>query len=89
MRHIKKLLTGVAVAAMVAFVACDNEATTEKDDNIPTTPIQEMCYTPEKTSFELWAPTAESAVVRLYNGDELAEVVAMKRGDKGLWSAEV
>ncbi len=89
MRHIKKLLTGVAVAAMVAFVACDNEATTEKDDNIPTTPIQEMCYTPEKTSFELWAPTAESAVVRLYNGDELAEVVAMQRGDKGLWSAEV
>ncbi len=89
MRHIKQLLTGVAVAAMVAFVACDNEATTEKDDNIPTTPIQEMCYTPEKTSFELWAPTAESAVVRLYNGDELAEVVAMQRGDKGLWSAEV
>ena len=89
MRHIKKLLTGAAVAAMVAFVACDNEATTEKDDNIPTTPIQEMCYTPEKTSFELWAPTAESAVVRLYNGDELAEVVAMQRGDKGLWSAEV
>ncbi len=89
MRHIKKLLTGVAVAAMVAFVACDNEATTERDDNIPTTPIQEMCYTPEKTSFELWAPTAESAVVRLYNGDELAEVVAMQRGDKGLWSAEV
>lgn len=89
MRHIKKLLTGVAVAAMVAFVACDNEANTERDDNIPTTPIQEMCYTPEKTSFELWAPTAESAVVRLYNGDELAEVVAMQRGDKGLWSAEV
>ena len=89
MRHIKKLLTGVAVAAMVAFVACDNEATTERDDNIPTTPIQEMCYTPEKTSFELWAPTAESAVVRLYNGDELAEVVAMQRSDKGLWSAEV
>ena len=89
MRHIKKLLTGVAVAAMVAFVACDNEATTERDDNIPTTPIQEMCYTPEKTSFELWAPTAESAVVRLYNGDELAEVVAMQRGDMGLWSAEV
>ena len=89
MRHIKKLLTGVAVAAMVAFVACDNEATTERNDNIPTTPIQEMCYTPEKTSFELWAPTAESAVVRLYNGDELAEVVAMQRGDKGLWSAEV
>lgn len=89
MQHIKQLLTGVAVAAMVAFVACDNEATTEKDDNIPTTPIQEMCYTPEKTSFELWAPTAESAVVRLYNGDELAEVVAMQRGDKGLWSAEV
>ncbi len=89
MKDFKRLLTGVAVAAMVTFVACDDEVKKEKGDNIPTTPIEEMCYTPTKTSFELWAPTAESAVVRLYNGDTLVEEVAMKRGEKGLWNASV
>ena len=89
MRHIKQLLTGVAVAAMATFVACNDEATNEKEEIIPTTPIEEMCYTPEKTSFELWAPTAESAVVRLYDGDTLTEEVAMTKGKKGLWNAEV
>ena len=73
---------------MVTFVACDKEAEVEKDD-IPTKPIEEMCYTPSKTSFEVWAPTAESVVVRLYNGDTFAEEVAMEKGDSGLWSAVV
>ena len=89
MKDLKKLLTGVAVAAMVTLVACDDEVKKESDDNIPTTPIEEMCYTPEKTSFELWAPTAENAVVRLYNGDTMAEEVTMQRGDNGLWNADV
>ena len=89
MKDLKKILTGVAVAAMVTLVACDDEVKKESDDNIPTTPIEEMCYTPEKTSFELWAPTAENAVVRLYNGDTMAEEVTMQRGDNGLWNADV
>ena len=89
MKDLKKILTGVAVAAMVTLVACDDEVKKESDDNIPTTPIEEMRYTPAMTSFELWAPTAESAVVRLYDGDILEEEVAMTRGEKGLWSAVV
>ena len=73
---------------MVAIVGCKDEAK-KGEDNIPTTPIEEMRYTPEKTSFELWAPTAESVVVRLYNGDTLAEEVAMSKSDNNLWKAEV
>ena len=88
MKSVKQLLKSVALAAMVSFVACDDEVKVEKDD-IPTHPIEEMCYTPEKTSFELWAPTADSAVVRLYNGDVLAEEVAMTKGDHGLWNTNV
>ena len=88
MKSVKQLLKSVALAAMVSFVACDDEVKVEKDE-IPTHPIEEMCYTPEKTSFELWAPTADSAVVRLYNGDELAEEMTMTKGDLGLWNAEV
>ena len=92
MRHIKLLITGVAMAAMVTFVACNEESKKsqeeEQQQSIPTTPIEEMSYTPEKTSFELWAPTAESAVVRLYNGDTMAEEITMQRGEHGLWNAE-
>ena len=89
MQYFKQLLTGVALAAMVTLVACNDEVKTQNDTEIPTTPINEMCYTPEKTSFELWAPTAERAVVRLYNGDELTEEIAMNRAEYGLWRAEV
>lgn len=89
MQYFKQLLTSVALAAMVTLVACNNEVKMENDAEIPTTPIEEMCYTPEKTSFELWAPTAESAVVRLYDGDELTEEIAMNRAEYGLWRAEV
>ena len=76
------------MTAIVALIACNEEVKMQKNE-IPTTPIEEMNYSPEKTSFELWAPTAESAVVRLYNGDILAEEVAMSRGEHGLWSATV
>ena len=88
MQYFRQLLTGVAVAAMATLVACNEEVKMENDAEIPTTPIEEMCYTPEKTSFELWAPTAESAVVRLYDGDELTEEIAMNRAEHGLWRAE-
>ena len=76
------------MVTMATLVGCKDESTMEKSD-IPSTRIEEMRYTPEKTSFEVWAPTAESAVVRLYNGDTLAEEVAMCKGDNGLWRAEV
>ena len=92
MRHIKLLITSVAMAAMVTFVACNEESKKSQEEqqqqSIPTTPIEEMSYTPEKTSFELWAPTAESAVVRLYNGDTMAEEITMQRGEHGVWNAE-
>lgn len=88
MQYFRQLLTGVAVAAMATLVACNEEVKMENDAEIPTTPIEEMCYTPEKTSFELWAPTAESAVVHLYDGDELTEEITMNRAEHGLWRAE-
>jgi pullulanase len=74
---------------MATFVACDDKTSEKQEDNIPTKPIEEKCYTPEKTRLEVWATTAESAIVRQYNGDSIAEEVVMTKGEKGLWSAEV
>ena len=88
----------LAAAAMVACGASDNkkanadsqtEATEAKETHpVPSKPIEELSYSPEKSCFELWSPTAESVVVRLYNGDTLAEEIAMTKGEEGLWHAD-
>ena len=80
-------MRGASIVAAIATIACASEKTNDEGDNIPTTPINEMSYTPEATTFELWAPTAEGVVVRLYDGDTLLEEVAMERGEQGLWHA--
>lgn len=76
---------GVILLSAVAVASC--AGATDDVYAIPESPIEEMSYTPERTTFEVWGPTAESAVVRLYDGDSLAQEIAMTRGDSGLWRA--
>ncbi|MBE6203666.1 MAG: type I pullulanase [Rikenellaceae bacterium] len=64
------------------------EAAVVETHPVPEKPIEEMTYTPEKCHFELWAPTAERVVVRLYNGDLFAEELEMTQAEDGLWSAD-
>ena len=50
-------------------------------------------WSPEKTFFRLWAPTAEKAVLRLYksgdiNCSDLLEEMIMAADEKGTWIAE-
>ncbi len=50
-------------------------------------------WTPEKTSFRLWAPTADAVTVNLYrSGDpcarDLLEQLPMTPGKKGTWTTE-
>ncbi len=73
------LLSAVAVASCAGAI----------DDvyAIPEKPIEEMSYTPERTTFEVWGPTAERAVVRLYDGDNLSQEIVMTRSKSGLWQA--
>ncbi len=51
-------------------------------------------YTAGKTTFKVWAPTAENVSLNLYtSGDarmkDLIENVEMKKGDKGVWEVTV
>ena len=51
-------------------------------------------YTSSKTTFKLWAPTAEEVSVNLYTSgtkgtQDLIKSVAMTEGEKGVWSVEV
>ena len=78
---------GAILLSAVAFVACAGATKSNDPMATPEKPIEEMNYSPEKTSFEVWGPTAESAVVRLYNGEEMVEEIAMTKGECGLWTA--
>lgn len=77
----------MALVAAVATVSCFGEEEATESEGIPTKAIEEMSYTPERTSFEVWAPTAEAVVVRLYNGNTLAEEIDMTPAENGLWEA--
>lgn len=50
-------------------------------------------WTAEKTTFKVWAPTADAVKVCLYNNGtagsgDLIEELALEKGDKGVWSVE-
>ena len=82
----KFFLRSTALVAAVATIACSSKQTSEAFP-VPEKPILEMDYSADKTTFEVWAPTAESAVVRLYDGDTMVEELKMKSKKDGLWSA--
>lgn len=49
--------------------------------------------TSSKTTFKVWAPTADSVKVNLYTSgtegaDDLIETLSMKKGEKGVWSVQ-
>ena len=74
----KFFLRSTALVAAVATIACSSKQTSEAFP-VPEKPILEMDYSADKTTFEVWAPTAESAVVRLYDGDTMVEELKMFR----------
>ncbi len=87
------LLHGTLLMSAIALVACggtksDKEGV-EETFPVPDKPIEEMSYSPERTNFELWAPTAEGVVLRLFDNQTEVEQVAMTKGDSGLWTASV
>ncbi len=79
------LRSTVLMAAVATFACCGKQ--TKEAFPVPEKPILEMDYSADKTTFEVWAPTAESAVVRLYDGDKMVEEIKMKSTKDGLWSA--
>jgi len=59
-----------------------------------TTAIQnnELVYTPEKSTFQVWAPSADGAIVSLYNsgsGGSAVKTVTMTKADNGYWNCAV
>ena len=84
----KKLMKAfVAVALAYSATACSSESI-DGSWPVPEEPICEMNYTPEKTTFALWAPTAEEVEVHLYTVGVEEEVIAMQPAEACMWHAE-
>ncbi len=89
-RKLKKMSLATAAALLVGC-----SAQTDNYDSLEAYPprtgsLCEMSYTPEETRFALWAPTAESVVVSLYDSGDEGEMVLrirMQKDDEGTWHA--
>ena len=83
----KRIKTAAWSLLALGAVACSSHST-NGDWPVPEEPICEMNYTPAKTTFTLWAPTAEEVEVTLYTAGETEEVLPMQAAESCLWVAE-
>ena len=83
----KRIKTAAWSLLALGAVACSSNST-NGDWPVPEEPICEMNYTPAKTTFTLWAPTAEEVEVTLYTAGETEEVLPMQAAESCLWVAE-
>ena len=89
----KKTIVMMALVAAV-LSGCAKKPHYENVDNYPVKEgsLEEMLYSPEKTSFSVWSPNADSVYLSLYADATTAEPLermAMKRENDGSWTKTV
>ena len=82
----------LVVPMIAALISCGHQTEYASYDDYPTFEQEwlEMNYSPKRTEFMLWAPTAEAVRVQLYAegiGGEPVGTVDMKRRKNGCWKA--
>lgn len=87
------MMMTLTAAVAAAPACCPTGATGTREFPVPETKICEMSYSPEATRFEVWAPTADSVCLLLYDGAAAApgescrQRIDMQPGSNGLWHA--
>ena len=74
--------------AATSLIACSQPG----ELPIPKSPLEECIYQADKTSFSVWAPTAQAAKLRIYEtatAESPIRTLDMKLGRDGLWKAVV
>lgn len=81
------------ILPVMIFVATTLAACAPKTcEAIPEAPLQECVYMGDRTEFSVWAPGADSAVLKLYNTalEEIPfQTECMKKCRQGLWKVTV
>jgi len=92
MKHIKGFLLTLIMSIFMLLSCTENKFDKTDFGNYPVYSGDDLeaSYTPEKTSFRIWAPTADKAKVLIYKdgigGAPLLEK-KMKKADDGTWVA--
>lgn len=82
-------------AIFCSFIACSATEPADKymEYATPDADFAELTYTPSKTKFQVWAPTAQEARVLLYKDGETGHADKMftlsQESSTGVWSVEV
>jgi len=90
--NVKGLILASIVSTAVGCQSVKEKQLSFNDYPVREGSLSEMDYTPEKTTFSLWSPTAEEVKVQLYEsgqGDDLLKVIPMTKGTAGTWHAVV
>jgi pullulanase, type I len=85
-------LIGVAAATIVSCSPAKKEYASYELYPVRSDDLTEMEYTPEVTSFTLWAPTADEVRLMLFDtgdGGHAYETVSMVADKEGTWTAKV
>lgn len=82
------------IAIVMLNMACETTPTYESYNDYPVYEGNDLgfTYSPEQTQFKLWSPAASAAKLHLYekgDGDNKIKSVDLKRGENGVWSANV
>ena len=73
----------VLIAVMAVLLSCNTPTKRESR-------FRECIYTPELTSFSVWADKADAVELRLYSDPEAAvEVISMAKDAHGMWRAKI
>jgi pullulanase len=82
------------IAIVMLNMACETTPTYESYNDYPVYEGNDLgfTYSPDQTQFKLWSPVASAAKLHLYvkgDGDTKIKSVDLKRGENGVWSANV
>jgi pullulanase len=82
------------IAIVMLNMACETTPTYESYNDYPAYEGNDLgfTYSPEQTQFKLWSPAASAAKLHLYekgDGNNKIKSVDLKRGENGVWSANV
>lgn len=81
-------MIGLFAFSSLLVQAAPKDYASFSDYPTPKGSLTEMTYSPERTEFKLWAPTASEVQLRLYengSGGEAVQTKRMKRASDGTW----
>ncbi len=87
MKSIQSIIAALMAALVLVGAVCCTSKYPSKEGS-----MQEVYYSPQKTEFRVWAPSATQARLHLYNeglGGESYSTVQMNAADDGSWTAVV